>query len=314
MISVIVPVYNVEKYIEKCILSILSQTYTEFELLLINDGSTDSSYEICKQWTQKDPRIKVFSQNNCGVSAARNKGLDQAQGEYICFIDADDWIDKTFFEKMLSKMTEGIDVVITDFQEITEDGEILFDPAKHISYEGNRSSKETISDAYHSLLYTRIVWGRLYKKAVWDNVRFKPLAYSEDTLAMFEILCHIQTIYLLNEPLYFYLQRNSSVIHQLKISHYENAATTISFMYNKAVECYPDFVPCITKTRLAHDHLLLKIYAQANHKKKAFELIEKMQLLYKTSLIKKPAFADRLLVLPKYCVYLYAKLKGLLQN
>lgn len=101
LISVIVPVYNVEKYLRQCIDSILSQTYTNFELILVDDGSKDQSGEICNEYAEKDSRIRLFHKENGGVSSARNLGLDNAHGEYICFVDSDDWVDNTYIEDML---------------------------------------------------------------------------------------------------------------------------------------------------------------------------------------------------------------------
>ena len=100
LISIIVPIYNVEKYLSRCINSVLSQTFPDFELLLIDDGSTDKSGYICDGYAQKDSRIKVFHIENGGVSAARNYGLDNARGEWITFVDADDWIDKDMYYKL----------------------------------------------------------------------------------------------------------------------------------------------------------------------------------------------------------------------
>ena len=101
VISVIVPVYNVEKYLNQCVNSILAQTYKDFELILVDDGSKDKSGEICDEYVKKDSRIRVFHKKNGGVSSARNYGIDNAQGTYICFVDSDDWVDETYLEDML---------------------------------------------------------------------------------------------------------------------------------------------------------------------------------------------------------------------
>ena len=111
-ISVIVPAYNTEKYLRRCIDSILAQTFTDFELLLIDDGSTDQSGEICDEYADKDVRIKVFHKANGGVSSARNVGLDNALGEYICFCDADDWVDNDYFEQMRKKSIKCAEVLV----------------------------------------------------------------------------------------------------------------------------------------------------------------------------------------------------------
>lgn len=113
IISIIVPVYNAEKYLHRCVESILAQSFTDFELLLINDGSKDNSGEICEEYAEMDSRIRVFHKKNGGASAARNYGLDKATGKYICFIDADDWVDKDYIESLLP--TEGEDMVVCSF-------------------------------------------------------------------------------------------------------------------------------------------------------------------------------------------------------
>ena len=113
IISIIVPVYNAEKYLHRCVESILAQSFTDFELLLINDGSKDNSGEICEEYAEMDSRIRVFHKKNGGASAARNYGLDKATGKYICFIDADDWVDKDYIESLLP--TEGEDLVVCSF-------------------------------------------------------------------------------------------------------------------------------------------------------------------------------------------------------
>ena len=110
-ISVIVPVYNTEKYLDRCIQSILAQTYTDFELLLVDDGSTDSSGAICDKYAEQDSRVRVFHKENGGVSSARNQGLDNAKGEWITFVDSDDWVDREFFN-ILSKSSKP-DILIS---------------------------------------------------------------------------------------------------------------------------------------------------------------------------------------------------------
>ena len=112
MISIIIPVYNVAPYLDQCLESVINQTYTDWECILVNDGSTDNSGDICDSWAQKDNRIHVIHQNNSGVSVARNKGLDIARGEFITFIDSDDWIDKFFLESMF-KHSKDSDLVVS---------------------------------------------------------------------------------------------------------------------------------------------------------------------------------------------------------
>ena len=122
-ISVIVPVYNTEKYLHRCIDSILSQTFTDFELLLINDGSKDGSGAICDEYAAKDNRVRVFHKENCGVSSARNLGLDNVQGEWVLFVDSDDWMELTMLAKMYHAAIENnADCVYCDFNFVKQSG------------------------------------------------------------------------------------------------------------------------------------------------------------------------------------------------
>ena len=116
MISIIIPVYNTALYLDECIKSVLNQTYQDFECILVDDGSTDGSLKKCQYWALKDPRIKVFHQENQGVSAARNKGINEAKGEYIAFIDSDDWVEIYYLEHMLVAMLRyRVDLIVSGF-------------------------------------------------------------------------------------------------------------------------------------------------------------------------------------------------------
>ena len=127
MISVIVPVYNSVKYLDKCIQSILNQTYKNFELLLVNDGSSDNSLEICNLYALKDDRVKVIDQSNGGVSSARNAGIDYAKGEWITFVDSDDWVHKDYLLQRVALAEErNADVVYCDAENVYEKSSSIF--------------------------------------------------------------------------------------------------------------------------------------------------------------------------------------------
>lgn len=314
MISVIIPIYNAEKYIEKCVVSVLAQTYTDFELLLINDGSTDSSQQICSQWAQKDSRIIVISQPNSGVSTARNMGLDRARGEFIYFIDADDWIAPDCFEKMMAKMSDDVDLVISDYQRPDENGNIIRKYDDMNPAEGVYTNADCMAAAYTKPFYVRVVWGKLYRKRLWEHIRFKHLSYSEDTYALFEILMLVQKFYSLEEPLYYYLQRKSSVSSQRKFSHFQELLQTLLFEYEKAIEAYPEFLESATRSFFSQCHILLKLYCESNQKDNAFKLIKWMKTVYKDTQVPYTDRIYRVLALPDYLVFLYAKIKCLLKK
>lgn len=304
MISIIVPIYNIEAYIEKCIRSILNQTYSDFELLLINDGSTDSSYEICKKLEKQDLRIKVFTQKNSGVSATRNRGLELASGDYITFVDGDDWIAPHYLETLLNNMKEDTDLVICEFDEVDLDGNLTPQPYNYkIKQSGEISNFQAIYGCYHAHTYARIVCAKLYRKELWKDLRFKPFIYTEDHYAIFQIFENAKKIYYVHEPLYFYFQRNTSATHNFTLTHYENRLETLYFTVQKALESYPDCALVCSEEYLSSAHYTLKEYQKAHRKNDALDLIEKMQFVYHIPKEKSKIFANRLLILPKHILY-----------
>ncbi|UHA57888.1 glycosyltransferase [Metabacillus litoralis] len=158
-ISVVIPVYNVEKYINRCIDSILKQTFQDFEILLINDGSIDNSGQICDEYAKIDKRIKVLHKKNARVSAARNDGIKMAQGEFVSFIDSDDWVDPGMYKGMIEKAIEhDLDVIMCDFKKTS-----IYDTEKRThSIRGGFYSKEHIkNELYHCLI-------------MFENIEFPP--------------------------------------------------------------------------------------------------------------------------------------------
>lgn len=312
MISVIIPVYNSEKYLDKSISSVLNQTYENFELLLIDDGSTDSSYEICKKWSETDCRIKVFSQKNAGPGSARNLGLDMSKGNYIFFLDSDDYILPTCFEKLINQMTDDIDVVACDYHDVSEDGKIFPKPSTYTYESGIRLTEDAIYDLFAVRIYARVVWGKLYKRYLWDDIRFNDLSYSEDTHALFQIFEKVKKIYLVDEILYFYVHIPGSISHQFDLNKYNDLLQTLFYLHTKAIEKYPACKQYSGQKYLANAYYLLKKYQQLKMKPEALDLIEKMQFVRNTSLKESKRLSHKLLVLPKYLVYLLIIIKNMI--
>lgn len=215
-ISVIVPVYNVEKYIHQCIDSILGQTFTDFELLLIDDGSPDNSGAICDEYAAKDSRVRVFHQENAGVSVARNKGIDEAVGEWISFVDSDDWIDSDFYEAYFCEMqNKNVDIVFAGFKICTDNNV----ENKYVTTSTSRIS-ENISVAIQSLIKSDMfgwICNKLFRKQiiVRNRLQFnKDIKLSEDQLFTLEYCQHISNIVLLSGCGYNYRILPNSLIHQ----------------------------------------------------------------------------------------------------
>ena len=206
MITVIVPVFNVERYLPKCINSILNQTYTDLEVLLIDDGSQDGCGEICEEFEKKDSRVRVIHTENRGLAAARNLGLKEAKGEYIGFVDSDDWVEqdmyKALFEHM--KMTDS-DVCIcgywSEFASLTQ--QFIFTEAFY-----NRQ------DAWAALINGVIgnyMWNKLYRKEVFNEISFPEGKYYEDVVTICSILGNSRKTAIIDLPLYHYRQRTDSI-------------------------------------------------------------------------------------------------------
>lgn len=210
LISVIVPIYNVECYLNECIESIIRQTYNSFEIILIDDGSTDMSTAICDNWARKDSRVIVIHQMNQGAPAARNTGLRNAKGDYIAFVDADDYIDEKMFEIMVKEMLEKqADIVVCGVNWVKENGD-------RIREESNTAYFENKSIAMRDLLgKTSIkeqVWDKLYKKEIVEDVSFIEGKKIDDVFWTYRVIGRAKRISVINQALYFYVQRQSSVM------------------------------------------------------------------------------------------------------
>ena len=192
-ISIIVPVYNAEKSICRCIESVLTQTMKNWELLLINDGSIDNSKEICSFYENKDSRIKLINKNNSGVSDTRNLGVDLSKGEYITFLDADDWIEHDMLEVMLLNIRK-LDVSILLMPTYRDQKNISLN--NFISTKKNIFTKEEIQlEFFKQDLFTYSVWGKLYKKNILKNIRFdKYIQIGEDMLYLWKVLNSVDRI------------------------------------------------------------------------------------------------------------------------
>ena len=233
-LSVIVPVYNTEKYLRACIESILAQTFTDFELILIDDGSSDGSGAICDEYANKDLRIQVIHQKNAGVTYARKSGVRRASGEYFSFIDSDDWIHSEMFERMVGKGVEtSADVVVCDVSlEYDAKTELLPTLAEEGFYH-----KEQLCDKIYPtmLLDTRFrrpgILGsscnKLFHRSLLEKVFWQvddSFVYAEDALFCYAALLESNGVFILRRPLYHYRQHSASVMHQYNGTRcYENA-------------------------------------------------------------------------------------------
>lgn len=202
-VSVIVPVYNAREFLTHCIQSLLNQTYKNIEILLIDDGSSDGSEKICDSFSEKDKRVITVHQRNAGVSAARNTGIEFARGEYIVFVDSDDWVEPEHIRQMMDKKNES-DIVICDFKEEVQNG-VSARQYHHFNQNKTiKSQNEVFEDFLKSQLYTYVVWDKLYSKKIIGNTRFEAQAYAEDSIFCREILAKCKKLQFVPQKSYHY--------------------------------------------------------------------------------------------------------------
>lgn len=216
-ISVIVPIYNVETYLGKCLNSILEQTFTDYELILVDDGSTDSSGDIADEYALKDDRISVIHKKNGGLSDARNHGIEKANGEYICFIDSDDWIEKTYLEELheLAVKNEA-DITICDYQKNTGDSVITQPKEFAVVIETGIDAIDNLySDKYG--IYV-VAWNKLYNRDLFTDLRYPVGMIHEDEAIFGDLFCEAKKVVRTERILYNYRVNNETSIMSSKYS------------------------------------------------------------------------------------------------
>lgn len=260
-ISVIVPVYNVEKYLNRCVNSILVQTFKDFEIILIDDGSTDRSAEICDEWSYKNDKIKVLHKNNGGQSSARNVGLSVAQGEYISFVDSDDWIEPDMFEYLYDLLQKYPEAQMAQ-------GEWKFDKVYSL-IENNTKENVRVLDRKDMLDYffrihgeksNDAIWNRLYKREMLKKFSFVDVKH-EDILACYEFFTTATQMVVSNKIIYHYFV------------HHEGVTLTFNKKDFGLIDVWN--MVCV---RVKNEFPEYVYYAEISKKRAYFTLLSKMRL------------------------------------
>ena len=219
-VSIIVPVFKVEAYLAKCIESIRNQTYGNFELILVDDGSPDGCPQICDDYAEVDDRIRVIHKNNRGLSSARNAGLDICRGDFICFIDSDDYVKPEYLETLLTlQRKNNADLVICEYDYVEKNGNVY----EHRKIPWNKTI--THKDFWKLFcesdfrVFSAVAWNKIYRAKIFKQLRYMPGKCMEDNFIIKSVIEQCDSIYVTNEVLYYYLQRPDSIMGRFSIKH-----------------------------------------------------------------------------------------------
>lgn len=229
LISIICPVYNAANYLKRCVGSIINQSYTNWELVLIDDGSKDESSSICDEFSEEDRRIRVIHKKNEGVSLARQVGIDNSRGEWVIHIDSDDWVESTMLEEMLSMISDNVDMVISDYYLCNEDGN-----SKLIEQNDVSNHRELLKSLVKGNVFGSL-WNKLVKRSLYEGLNFKEeLTAFEDQILLMEMGAkHPIRIKNIHKAFYHYVIHNTSLSQNpdpnalLNVLHFEDLAIDI---------------------------------------------------------------------------------------
>ena len=285
-ISIIVPVYKVEKYLVRCIESIRRQTYSNLEIILVDDGSPDLCPYICDEYAKKDKRIVVIHKENGGLSDARNAGIEIAKGEYIGFIDSDDYIHQNMYESLLKTLIENqADIVVCDVEKVYDERQMIRDEGKFGTqlYTGIQA----VENIFDADLYLRsvVAWGKLYKKSLFDDVRYPEGKINEDEFTTYRLFYKSNRVIYIDQKYYYYFQRQDSIMGRKKREILDDSLEAYEEMGDYFEKRDEKFITQLVKYRylcmIKEEAANLKKSVKSKDRKKGRELDKKYCYEYK---------------------------------
>lgn len=269
-ISVIVPVYNVEQYLERCVDSIISQTYTNLEIILVNDGSTDNSGKLCDELAKKDERIRVIHKENGGLSDARNRGIDEAESDLVGFIDSDDYIDSDMYEVLLKNLNDtdaNLSMcALYDVYNNTPEAQVTNKETWKLS------SEQAIKMVMEAKILSVTAVNKLYRKSLFTDLKFEVGKIAEDAFIMIKLLDKCEKIVATNEKKYYYVHRENSITTQKFSTKFLNVIEAYEQNSNIISEKYPKLKD-VAQTRMnwAYFYVLDRLLLDDNYNDKELE-------------------------------------------
>lgn len=286
-ISIIVPVYKVEKYLDTCLESIVNQTYKNLEIILVDDGSPDRCPEICETWAKKDNRIRVIHQENMGAGAARNAALDIFTGGFVAFVDSDDYMALNMYETLMKLFEEDIDIVECDYISV-EDGAAKFEQEvfETKTYSTDEAMQEHILDHH----FRQLIWNKLYRRRCVDNIAFPTGKKIDDEFWTYQVLGKAKKLKRCNLKLYAYRQQENSVMHTLSPGKRIQAVEAKMYRHTFVREEFPELLGVsylnLISTCLYQSQKVLK----DGEKKEREEVLEYCKKVISMNKIKKQKF------------------------
>ncbi|WP_314023341.1 glycosyltransferase [Gemella sanguinis] len=269
-ISVIVPVYNVEQYLERCVDSIINQTYTNLEIILVNDGSTDNSGKLCDELAKKDKRIRVIHKENGGLSDARNRGIDESESDLVGFIDSDDYIDSDMYEVLLKNLNDtDADLsmcALYDVYNNTPEAQVTNKETWKLS------SEQAIKMVMEAKILSVTAVNKLYRKSLFTDLKFEVGKIAEDAFIMIKLLDKCEKIVATNEKKYYYVHRENSITTQKFSTKFLNVIEAYEQNSNIILEKYPKLKD-VAQTRMnwAYFYVLDRLLLDDNYNDKELE-------------------------------------------
>ena len=269
-ISVIVPVYNVEQYLERCVDSIINQTYTNLEIILVNDGSTDNSGKLCDELAKKDERIRVIHKENGGLSDARNRGIDESESDLVGFIDSDDYIDSDMYEVLLKNLNDtDADLSMCALYDVYNNT-----PEVQVTNKETwkLSSEQAIKMVMEAKILSVTAVNKLYRKSLFTDLKFEVGKIAEDAFIMIKLLDKCEKIVATNEKKYYYVHRENSITTQKFSTKFLNVIEAYEQNSNIILEKYPKLKD-VAQTRMnwAYFYVLDRLLLDDNYNDKELE-------------------------------------------
>lgn len=257
LLSIITPVYNVESYLDRCLQSILSQSFRDYELILIDDGSTDKSASMCDDWAAKDDRILVIHQENRGVSAARNAGLEVVKGKYLTFVDPDDFIAPDTYSVNMEYLInhQAVDILQYPYCNYVNDTDIIdYHKPSSILLTG---TEQIFRNWWSGSPLEYVIWNKIYKSCLWNDIRFHVGHISEDTCLVSQFVNRVTHVYLSDQGLYYYQrQRENSYTYG---DYSFDKHMDLFYAHATIYECFKMFPKMTTEKVLAFTRLFRRL-------------------------------------------------------